>query len=108
GVTYAAKLTREEGRIDWRRPSTQLERQVRAFSPWPGAWVECNGDRLKAISTEAVAGSGEPGTVLDDQLTVACGEGALRLAVVQREGRAPVAAADLLRGYPIAVGSVLA
>ncbi len=108
GVTYAAKLTRDEGRLDWRRPATQLERQVRAFSPWPGAWFECNGDRLKAISTEAVAGSGEPGTVLDDQLTVACGEGALRLAVVQREGRAPVAAADLLRGYPIAVGSVLA
>ena len=108
GATYAAKLTREEGRLDWRRPAAELARQVRAFSPWPGAWFKHGDDRLKAITAEVAAGSGAPGTVLDDQLTVACGTGALRLSIVQRQGRAPVAAAALLRGYPIAPGSVLA
>jgi methionyl-tRNA formyltransferase len=85
-----------------------LERQVRAFTPWPGAWFEHGGDRLKVIAAEVADGTGAPGTVLDGQLTAACGEGALRLLTVQREGRAPVAAADLLHGYPIAVGAVLA
>jgi len=108
GATYADKLTREQGRLDWSRPAAELERQVRAFSPWPGAWFEHGGDRLKVIAAEVADGTGAPGTVLDGQLTVACGEGALRLLTVQREGRAPVAAADLLRGYPIAVGAVLA
>ncbi|MDH3737937.1 MAG: methionyl-tRNA formyltransferase [Alphaproteobacteria bacterium] len=108
GATYAAKLTREEGRLDWDQPAAMLERQVRAFSPWPGAWFNNGGDRLKVLAAEVVAGSGAPGTVLDDQLTVACGEGALRILEVQREGRAPVDAAALLRGYPIAPGSVLA
>ena len=108
GATYAAKLTREEGHLDWTRPAVELERQVRAFSPWPGAWFEHDGNRLKVIAAEVAAGSGAPGSVLDDQLTVACGEGALRLSTVQREGRAPVEAAALLRGYPIAPGSVLA
>lgn len=108
GATYADKLTREEGRLDWSRSAAELERQVRAFTPWPGAWFEHDGNRLKVVAAELASGSGAPGTVLDDQLSVACGEGALRLSIVQREGRAPVAAADLLRGYPIAVGAVLA
>jgi len=108
GATYADKLTREEGRLDWSRPAAELERQVRAFSPWPGAWFEHDGDRLKVIAAEVADGTGAPGTVLDGQLTIACGEGALRLSIVQREGRTAVAAADLLRGYPIAAGSVLA
>jgi len=108
GTTYADKLTREEGRLDWNQSAAALERQVRAFSPWPGAWFEHQGDRLKVTAAEVAPGSGAPGTVLDGQLTVACGEGALRLSIVQRQGRAPVAAADLLRGYPIAVGAVLA
>jgi methionyl-tRNA formyltransferase len=108
GATYAAKLTREEGRLDWTRPAVELERQVRAFSPWPGAWFEHDGNRLKVIAAEVVPGSGAPGSVLDDQLTVACAEEALRLSTVQRQGRAPVDAAALLRGYPIALGTVLA
>ena len=108
GATYADKLTREEGRLDWSRTAAELERQVRAFSPWPGAWFEHDSDRLKVTAAELAPGSGAPGTVLDDQLTVACGEGALRLLTVQREGRAPVAVADLLRGYPIAPCTVLA
>ena len=115
GATYADKLTRAEGRLDWRRPAAELERQVRAFTPWPGAWFEHDGNRLKVIAAEIVAeiapeiiaGADAPGTVLDGQLTVACGAGALRLVTVQREGRAPVAAADLLRGYPIAPSIVL-
>jgi methionyl-tRNA formyltransferase len=111
GATYADKLTREEGRLDWRRTAAELERQVRAFTPWPGAWFEHDGDRLKVTAAEIVAeivgAPGAPGTVLDGQLTVACGAGALRLVTVQREGRAPVAAADLLRGYPMAPGTVL-
>ncbi|NKB48852.1 MAG: methionyl-tRNA formyltransferase [Alphaproteobacteria bacterium] len=108
GATYAAKLTREEGRLDWDRPAAELERQVRAFSPWPGAWFMHGEARLKVLSAEMASESGAPGSVLDDQLTVACGDGALRLTQVQREGRAPVAAAALLRGYPIAPGTVLA
>jgi len=108
GASYADKLTRAEGRLDWRRPAAELERQVRAFSPWPGAWFEHDGDRLKIVVAELAPGSGAPGAVLDGHLTVACGDGALRLLTVQREGRAPVAAAALLRGYPIAVGAVLA
>ena len=108
GATYAAKLAREEGRLDWDQPAVTLERQVRAFSPWPGAWFNNGDDRLKVLAAEMAPGSGAPGSVLDDQLTIACGEGALRLLVVQREGRAAVAAAALLRGYPIAPGTVLA
>ena len=108
GASYADKLTRAEGRLDWRRPAAELERQVRAFSLWPGAWFEHDGDRLKIVAAELAPGSGAPGAVLDGHLTVACGDGALRLLTVQREGRAPVAAAALLRGYPIAVGAVLA
>lgn len=107
GATYAAKLTRAEGRLDWSRPAVELERQVRAFSPWPGAWFNHGEDRLKVLAAEIAAGSGAPGSVLDDRLTVACGEGALRLVTVQREGRSPVEAEALLRGYPIAPGTVL-
>ncbi len=108
GATYADKLTREEGRLVWNRSAVELERQVRAFFPWPGAWFEHDSNRLKVIAAELADGSGAPGTVLDGELTVACGEGALRLLTVQREGRALVAAVDLLHGYPIAPGAVLA
>ena len=108
GTTYAAKLTREEGRIDWSRPAVELERQIRAFSPWPGAWFKHGDDRLKVLAADIAIGSGVPGTVLDGHLTVVCGAGALRLSLVQREGRAPIAAEALLRGYSVAPGTVLA
>lgn len=107
GVTYADKLRREEGRLDWCRSAAVLERQVRAFTPWPGAWCELNGERLKVLEAEAVEGSGTPGAVLDSALTVACGEGALRLTRLQRPGKAPLAAAALLRGFPVAPGTRL-
>ncbi len=107
GATYAGKIVRGEERMDWSLPSAVLERHVRAFGPWPGSWFELDGERIKVLAAEPAPGSGEPGTVLDDALTVACGDGALRLMQVQRAGRAAMAAGDFLRGHPVAAGSVL-
>ncbi len=113
-VTYAAKLARGEGRLDWRRPAAELERTVRAFTPWPGAEFEApgrqSGARIKVLAAEIVAGTpkAEPGTLLDDRLTVACGEGALRLLRVQRAGKAAMDAEAFLRGFALAPGSRLA
>ncbi len=107
GVTYAAKLTREEERLDWRGKARELARQVRAFSPAPGAWCEVAGERLKVLAAEAVDRAGPPGTVLDDRLTIACGEGALRLLSVQRPGKAAMPADAFLRGYRLIAGTVL-
>ncbi len=104
GVTYAAKLAKEEGRIDWRRPAAQIDRQVRAFTPWPGAWLELKGERIKVIAARPVSGKGEPGQVLDDRLTIACGEGALTLETLQRAGKGAMSAAELLRGFAIPAG----
>jgi len=110
GVTYARKLAREEGRLDWRLPSPDLERQVRAFDPWPGAFFEFAEERIRvhaAIELPGPAG-GVPGTVLDNRLTVACGEGVLRLRRLQRAGRAMLDAPAFLRGFPIPPGTRLA
>ena len=106
GETYAAKIERGEERIDWSRSAAQLDRHVRAFAPWPGAWFEHDGARIKVLSVAAAEGQGAPGEVLDDALTVACGEGALRLVTVQRAGKAALAAADFLRGRPVVAGTV--
>jgi methionyl-tRNA formyltransferase len=110
GATYAAKLTREEGRLDWHRPADALERQVRAFTPWPGAWFEHAGERFKVLAARVDRkGAGAmPGTVLDQNLTVACGEGALAIIRLQRAGKAAVDAQAFLRGYPLAQGTALA
>jgi len=111
GATYAAKLTREEERLDWRRPASDLQRQVRAFSPSPAAWCDMAGERIKVLEAEALSGSGSgsaaPGTLLDDRLTIACGEGALRLLRVQRPGKAVMDSAAFLRGFRLSVGSLL-
>lgn len=109
GVTYARKLDPAEGRLDWRRPAVALERVVRALNPAPGVWFEQAGERIKVLAASlARSRSGAaPGLVLDDRLTVACGEGALRLLRLQRPGRAPADAAAFLRGYPIAAGTML-
>lgn len=109
GVTYAAKLTKDEGRLRWDRPAVELERQIRGLSPWPGVWCEILGERLKILSAEVIpSASGAPcGTVLDDALTIACGEGALRLMTVQRAGKGPMAAAAFLRGFAVPKGTVL-
>jgi methionyl-tRNA formyltransferase len=109
GVTYAAKLRRDEARLDWRKPADALERQVRAFDPWPGAWFEGGGERLRVLraAAEPQAMRAPPGTVLDDRLAVACGAGVLRPLRLQRPGRGALDAAALLRGFPIPAGTQL-
>jgi len=108
GATYAPKVDKAEARIDWRRPAIEIERQVHAFSPWPGAWFEASGERIKLL--EARAGddaSGRPGEVLDDCLNVAAGDGYVRPLRVQRAGRGAMTVDELLRGFPIPKGIVL-
>jgi methionyl-tRNA formyltransferase len=109
GVTYAKKLAREEGRIDWSQPAADLERRVRALNPAPGVWFERGGERIKVLAAAVAEGStaAPPGTVLDADLTVACGPGALRLRRLQRAGRAAVDAAAFLRGYALKSGDRL-
>jgi methionyl-tRNA formyltransferase len=105
GATYAPKLEKDEGRIDWSRPAADLARQVRALTPWPGCFVDLpGGERLKVLAAVPVEGRGAPGTVLDDAFTVACGTGALCLLTVQRAGRGPTDGAACLRGLRVAVG----
>ncbi|MEX0922373.1 MAG: methionyl-tRNA formyltransferase [Rhodovibrionaceae bacterium] len=99
GVTYAAKLTREQGRLDWSAPAAELERKIRAFTPWPGAWFEAEGERIKVLAAEIAEKSGQPGEILGSGLTVACGRGALRLTEVQRQGKAAIPAESFLRGF---------
>ncbi len=108
GVTYAAKLSREDGRLDWTRPAAVLERQVRAFDPWPGAWFEHGGERIKVLAAKPVRGvTGEPGTIVAAGPVVACGEEGLQLLRLQRPGKAPLEAGVFLRGYPLPAGSRL-
>ena len=107
GVTYAAKIDKAETRIDFTRPAVEVERQVRAFNPAPGAWFEVAGERVKLLAAEPVEADGAPGEVLDDSLTIACGEGALRAVSVQRAGRGVSSADELLRGFAIPAGTRL-
>jgi methionyl-tRNA formyltransferase len=111
GVTYARKISREDGRLDWRLPAAQLERHVRALDPWPGVYFKSQGggERIRVLAATALpceSGSA-PGTVLDENLSIACSEGAFRPLRLQRPGRAPLDAAAFLRGFPIAAGTVL-
>ena len=108
GVTYASKIDKAEARIDWAASATQVERQVRAFNPVPGAWFEVDGERIKLL--EAAVGndaSGKPGEVLDDCLNIACGDGYIRPLKVQRAGRGAMTAGELLRGFAIPKGTIL-
>ncbi len=109
GATYAAKIGPGDRALDWRRPAAALERQVRALTPRPGAWFACGGERVRAAAAAAVpaAAPAAPGAVLDEALTVACGEGALRLLRVQRQGRREMDAAAFLRGFDLPPGRVL-
>jgi methionyl-tRNA formyltransferase len=108
GATYASKIDKAEARIDWSTSAEQVERQVRAFSPMPGAWFEANGERVKLLEAAADHGaSGKPGEVLDDCLTVACGSGYIRPLKVQRAGRGPMTPGELLRGFQIPKGAIL-
>jgi methionyl-tRNA formyltransferase len=108
GVTYAKKILKDEARIDWTKPAREIDCLIRGLSPFPGAWCEAKGERLKVLYAEPVAGKGAPGEVLDDALTVACGEGALSLQRVQRAGKGAMEAKDLLRGFALTEGERLA
>jgi methionyl-tRNA formyltransferase len=109
GATYAPKIEPQAGRLDWTRPAAELERLVRGFTPWPGAWFEHGGQRLKVMAAELAdrKASVEPGTVQDDRLAIACAEGALRILRLQRPGKGPMEAEAFLRGYAIPAGTRL-
>jgi methionyl-tRNA formyltransferase len=106
-ATYARKIDKSETKVKFQGSATEAERQVRAFNPDPGAWFVHAENRIKIHSADVVEASGEPGTVLDSELTIACAEGALRPTSVQRAGRAPMSPAELLRGFPIPPGTRL-
>ena len=108
GVSYASKISREEGRIDWRRPAAELERRVRALDPWPGAFFEYEGAliRVLAATTRSETPGNPPGTVLDEDLAIACGSGVLQPLRLQRPGRAALDLPEFLRGYPILPGTI--
>ncbi len=109
GVTYAAKIEKAEARIDWNRPARAVLRHIHGLSPFPGAWSEILLEdvpaRIKILRCELAHGSGEPGEVLDDQLAIACGDGAIRLVELQRAGKAPMKAAEFLNGTPLKRGA---
>ena len=107
GVTYAKKIDKAEARIDWSASAEQIERQVRAFAPVPGAFFELDGERYKVRAATIAQGSGKPGATLDDALTVTCGTGALAITRIQRAGKPEMATADLLRGRAIPAGTEL-
>jgi len=111
GVTYAAKIGNDETRIVWTRPAQAVHDHIRGLSPFPGAWFELSDNgkpvRVKVLRTTKAAGSGSPGTLLDDALTVACAEGAVRILELQRAGRQAMGAADFLRGHPLPRGTRL-
>jgi methionyl-tRNA formyltransferase len=106
-ATYAPKIRKEEARLDFGLHALDLDRRIRAFNPVPGAWFEFAGERLKLLAADPVPVSGDPGTVLDERLTIACGEGGIVPTSIQRPGRAPMSGAELLRGFPIPPGAKL-
>ena len=105
GVTYAKKITKEEARIDWSKSATEIDCLIRGLSPSPGAFSEVKDERLKILYAEPVTGEGAPGEVIGDDLTIACGEGALRLVKVQRAGSKVMAAEELLKGFALPKGT---
>jgi methionyl-tRNA formyltransferase len=108
GATYAKKIRPSETRIRWDRSAARVDGQIRGLSPFPGAWFLAPGERgpvrVKALLSCRAEGQGEPGQVLDDEFTIACGEGAVRVLRAQREGRSPQDASDFLRGFPLRPG----
>lgn len=107
GVTYAHKIEKAESRLDFTRSAIEVERQVRAFAPVPGAFFELEGERYRVLAADVVDGAGAPGVALDDALTIGCSSGAIRPTLIQRAGRPAMDAASLLRGRAIAAGTVL-
>jgi len=107
GVTYASKIDKDETRIAWSRPWEEVHNHIGGLSPFPGAWFELAGARIKVLRSTKGEGSGAPGTVLDDQLTVACADGAVRILELQRAGRQAMKAEEFLRGANVAAGTRL-
>ncbi|HEY0106846.1 MAG TPA: methionyl-tRNA formyltransferase [Rhizomicrobium sp.] len=108
GVTYAKKIEKEETRIDWSKPAREVDCHIRGLAPVPGAWSEFKGERINVFDCEPASGTGAHGTLLDEALTVACGEGALRLTRLQRPGKSAMTATDLLRGFALPRGAQFA
>ncbi len=107
GVTYAAKIDKAEARIDWSAPASEVDRKIRGLSPFPGAWTEVEGNRIKLLASRLAEGRGTPGEVLDDHLRVACGEGAVELLRLQRAGKGAQDRETFLRGWPMPAGTRL-
>jgi methionyl-tRNA formyltransferase len=107
GVTYAAKIDKAESRLDFTRPAVEVERQVRAFNPAPGAWLAIGGERIKILAAAVEAQDGPAGTVMDERLLIACGSGSIRPALVQRAGKGAMAAGEMLRGFAVPPGTIL-
>jgi len=105
GVTYAAKIEKAEAKIDFARPAREVLRHIHGLSPFPGAWCEAPIEgapaRIKILRCEIARGDGTPGAALDDQLTIACGTGAIRIVELQRAGKSPMKAVEFLRGVPL-------
>ncbi len=107
GVTYAAKIDKAEARIDWAQPAETVDRQIRGLSPFPGAWTEIGGERVKLLASRLSTGRGPTGTTLDDRLTLACGTGAIEILRLQRAGKGAQDRDDYLRGRPLPTGTQL-
>ncbi len=107
GVTYAHKIDKAEARVDWTRPAAEVDRQIRGLSPFPGAWCEIDGQRVKLLASRLTEGTGPAGVVLDDSLRVACGDGAVELLRLQRAGKGAQDREIFLNGFPVGAGTQL-
>jgi methionyl-tRNA formyltransferase len=107
GVTFAAKIDKAETRIDWSKPWRAVHDHIHGLSPFPGAWCELSGDRVKVLRSTKGEGDGTAGTVLDDNLTIACGNGAIRIVELQKAGGRPMKTEEFLRGTPVRPGMAL-
>ncbi|GLO73112.1 methionyl-tRNA formyltransferase [Phaeobacter italicus] len=107
GVTYAHKIDKAEARVDWTRPAAEVDRQIRGLSPFPGAWCEIDGQRVKLLGSRLTEGAGPAGVVLDDSLRVACGDGAVELLRLQRAGKGAQDREIFLNGFPVGAGTQL-
>jgi len=107
GVTYATKIDKAEAHVDWNRPAAEVDRHIRGLAPFPGAWSEIGGQRVKLLMSRAEPGRGAPGTALDDNLLIACADGAVRLTRLQRAGKAPADADAFLQGFKVPKGTAL-
>ena len=107
GVSYAQKIDKKEARIEWSNPASEIDRQIRGLSPFPGAWIEHEGQRIKLLASRMAQGCGTAGSVLDDALTIACGQGAVQVLRLQRAGKGAQDVDEFLRGMPLPSGTRL-